>query len=225
MLSTERHGASLAQGLIKDSFCTQLRFVGAVSALYSRGMVENVSRRTLMSMLAAGSLAALAACGSDPQKEASAPPQPPTSLPPQVEEFGVNPELLAVTVFKDPTCGCCGGWVQHAEDNGFTVAVEHPDALWRVFEEHEIAVTLQSCHLTLNSASAMFVGHVPIRFVLEYLSDPPEGSRGLSVPGMPIGTPGMEMEDQFDAYDVLLLLEDGSTEVFARVNEAAEQEL
>lgn len=66
------------------------------------------------------------------------------------------------------------------------------------------------------------VGHVPARHVLEYLADPPSGSRGLSVPRMPVGMPGMEQGDQFDPYDIMLIT-DGEPEVFARVTTASQQ--
>nr|WP_281177471.1 DUF411 domain-containing protein [Janibacter limosus] len=71
----------------------------------------------------------------------------------------------------------------------------------------------------LNPDGDVFVGHVPARFVLEYLADPPKGARGLSVPAMPVGTPGMEQGDQFDPYDVLLLT-DGKPRVLAKVTKA-----
>jgi hypothetical protein len=137
----------------------------------------------------------------------------------------VDPALLAFTVFKDPSCGCCGGWVEHAEDNGFTIAIEHPEVLGDVFSKYDVAADLQSCHLSVNSAGSVFVGHVPVRYVLEYLKDPPAGSRGLTVPAMPVGTPGMEMGDEFEPYEVLLLGEDGSDEVFAKVSKAADQKI
>jgi hypothetical protein len=69
----------------------------------------------------------------------------------------------------------------------------------------------------------VFVGHVPVPFILEYLKDPPAGARGLTVPAMPVGTPGMEMGDEFDPYEVLVLTVDGPPEVFAKVTKASQQ--
>ena len=63
---------------------------------------------------------------------------------------------------------------------------------------------------------------MPARFVIEFLTDPPEGARGLSVPAMPVGTPGMEQGEQFDPYDVMLITESGS-EVFAEVTSPSDQ--
>lgn len=165
-----------------------------------------VSRRTVLGLLGAGTLALVSGCGGSSD----------TSSPD-------GPALLAFTVFKDPSCGCCGGWAKHAEQNGFSIAVEHPEVLGDVFIEHDIAVNLQSCHLALNPAGTVFVGHVPARFILAYLKNPPAGTRGLTVPGMPVGTPGMETGEQFDPYEVLAIKADGSTEVFATVTKASEQ--
>lgn len=184
-----------------------------------------IDRRSALGLIGMGAAAGLlTACGS-----ASGPrsqqPEAPRTTPSRVAEYGVAPALLAVTVFKDPTCGCCGGWVDHAEANGFSVDVEHTDDLEQVFADHAIAPELRSCHLIRNTAGKVFVGHVPVKFMLEYLADPPQGSRGLSVPGMPVGTPGMEMAGQLDPYEVLLLAEDGSASVFAEVEGPADQAL
>lgn len=191
-------------------------------------MSHAVSRRILITgLLGVGTVALVSGCGaeSDPSLPADGArtPAPPAALPEAVEKYGVDPALLAFTVFKDPSCGCCGGWVEHAEQNGFSIAIEHPEVLGNVFSEHDIAVDLQSCHLALNAAGTVFVGHVPVRFILEYLKNPPAGSRGLTVPAMPVGTPGMEMGEEFEPYEVLILTSSGPPEVFARVTSASQQ--
>lgn len=163
----------------------------------------------------------LAACA----KEGGSPPGPSAaSLPQEVADYGVDPARLAFTVYKDPSCGCCDGWVDHAEDHGFSTTIEHPDALHEVWSRHGIPLDLQSCHLAMNPAGDVFVGHVAARFILEYLADPPEGARGLSVPAMPTGTPGMEQGERFDAYDVLLIAQ-GKGGVFATVKEPSQQQI
>ncbi|WP_235736776.1 DUF411 domain-containing protein [Nocardioides alcanivorans] len=190
-------------------------------------MSHLVSRRVLvMGLLGVGTVTLVSGCGAESNSSSSAgstQPAPPTALPENVDRYGVDPALLAFTVFKDPSCGCCGGWVEHAEANGFSVAIEHPDVLGDVFADHDVAVDLQSCHLALSAGGAVFVGHVPVPFILEYLKDPPAGARGLTVPAMPVGTPGMEMGDEFDPYEVLVLTVDGPPEVFAKVTKASQQ--
>lgn len=181
----------------------------------------------MISLLGVGAIALVAGCGSGADASRSATrtksPVVPTELPEEVEKYGVDPALLAFTVFKDPTCGCCGGWVEHAEASGFSVAIEHPKVLGGVFTEHDIAVDLQSCHLARSAGGAVFVGHVPVPFILEYLKDPPSGARGLTVPAMPVGTPGMEQGAKFEPYEVLVLAADGPPTVFAKVTKASQQ--
>lgn len=195
---------------------------------YAEPVSQYVSRRAMLGLLGVGTLAFATGCGVDesassPSGSEPASPPAPTSVPDDVAKYGVDPALLAFTVFKDPSCGCCGGWVEHAEENGFSVSIEHPDGLDEVFERYDVAVDLQSCHLALSAGGAVFVGHVPARFVLEYLQAPPAGARGLTVPAMPVGTPGMEVGEEFEPYEVLTLPVAGSPEVFATVEQASEQ--
>lgn len=179
---------------------------------------QQISRRSLFLLTGIGSVSLLTACADDGPASSTAE----TSLPAKVAEYGVDPARLAMTVYKDPSCGCCGGWVEHAQDNGFSITTEHPAALHEVWSRHDIPLDLQSCHLALNPDGAVFVGHVPARFVLEYLADPPKGARGLSVPAMPVGTPGMEQGDEFDPYEVMLIT-DGKPSVFADVRKPSQQ--
>lgn len=177
------------------------------------------SRRGLFALSGLGALSTLAACadGSTSTPEL-------TPLRSRVAGYGVDAEQLTMTVYKDESCGCCGGWVEHARERGFTIATKHPTSMAKVWQLHDIPLDLQSCHLARNSQGHLFVGHVPARHILEYLSDPPKGARGLSVPAMPVGTPGMEQGDRFDPYSVMLLT-DVEPSVFAKVTKASDQEV
>lgn len=177
-----------------------------------------LNRRSLLLLAGIGSTTLLAACSDG----GTTPTATQTSLPPKVAASGVAAEQLAMTVSKDPSCGCCSGWIEHAKENGFSVTTEHPERLHEVWERHDIPLDLQSCHLASNRDGHVFVGHVPARFIVEYLTDPPRGARGLSVPAMPVGTPGMEQGETFEPYEVLLITEGGST-VFAKVTKASQQ--
>ena len=126
--------------------------------------------------------------------------------------------LLAATpslsVAKTPTCGCCGAWVAHMRAAGFAVDVADvsQEALWAIKDSLSITPELSSCHT--GRIEGYFVeGHVPAADVVRLLSERPD-ALGLTVPGMPIGSPGMEMGAQKDAFDTLLVLRDGSTQVF-----------
>lgn len=136
---------------------------------------------------------------------------------------GVSPEGLAMTVHKSPTCGCCVKWIDHLEGAGFEVAIEHPDDLLALKDGQGVPARSRSCHTGVTANGYVFEGHVPAKYVLQFLAAPPEGAIGLAVPAMPVGSPGMEMGDRFMPYEVQLLKADGSTEVFARVETAAQQ--
>lgn len=127
--------------------------------------------------------------------------------------------LTALTVYKTPTCGCCGKWVAHIEDAGFEVTVREMDDLTSVKRSSGIAPTHQSCHTAVaDDGEYVFEGHVPAKYIEAFLADPPEDARGLVVPAMPVGSPGMEYEDRFSPYDVLLLKSDGTYDVYAHVS-------
>ncbi|HUU66698.1 MAG TPA: DUF411 domain-containing protein [Methyloceanibacter sp.] len=124
---------------------------------------------------------------------------------------------LTLEVWKSPTCGCCGKWVKHLEANGFTVTAKNtsPAMLDRIKRQAGITNKLASCHTGLTGGYAI-EGHVPAEDIKRLLKEHPDAI-GLTVPNMPIGSPGMEQPDgETEAYDVLLVKKDGSTEVFAR---------
>jgi hypothetical protein len=118
-----------------------------------------------------------------------------------------------IQVAKTATCGCCAAWVDHMETAGFKTAVEdvEQDALWVLKGELGITQELSGCHTAL--VGGYFVeGHVPASDIQRLLADAPD-ARGLTVPGMPMGSPGMGAAG---AFDVLLVLQDGSTQVYSR---------
>jgi hypothetical protein len=131
--------------------------------------------------------------------------------------------LPELTVLKSPTCGCCVKWMDHLHDHGFATSVDEPDNLAERKTQLGIAPQYRSCHTGISAQGYVFEGHVPSKFIHEFLASPPEGAIGLSVPGMPVGSPGMEMGERFMQYQVLVLNEDGSSEVYAQVNTPGDQ--
>ena len=125
-----------------------------------------------------------------------------------------NFELL---VHKTPTCGCCKMWVKHMEENGFTVNAKDHQSLVKIKEELKIEPEYRSCHTGVSSQGYFFEGHIPSKYVSQFLSEDNPDAIGLSVPGMPLGSPGMEVEDRFTPYDVLVHFKDGSTKVYAEI--------
>ena len=121
-------------------------------------------------------------------------------------------ELPAMTVWKTPSCGCCGNWVKHMRAAGFEVQVENVDDLGPVKRLAAIPGKLQSCH-TARVGRYTVEGHVPASDILRLLKERPNAV-GLAVPGMPSGSPGMENGDH-DPYEVLMLKRDGETAVFS----------
>lgn len=126
-----------------------------------------------------------------------------------------------MTVYKSPDCGCCQKWIDHLQHGGFAVTGINTHDLNRVKHEHSIAPQYQSCHTGIVDGY-VFEGHVPAAVIQRFLQQPPADAVGLSVPGMPIGSPGMEMGGRHDDYDVLLLKKDGSSEVYQRVTATTE---
>ena len=121
-------------------------------------------------------------------------------------------------VWKDPDCGCCGDWVTHLEANGFAVRVyDNGNSAART--RLGVPAKLGSCHTALVAGYAI-EGHVPAREIRRLLKDRPRAV-GLSVPGMPVGSPGMDgaiYGNRRDPFDVLLIAKDGSTQVYQSYN-------
>lgn len=118
----------------------------------------------------------------------------------------------AMTVYHDPQCGCCGKWVEHIQAHGFEVEKVPTTDMNRIKRELGVPPELPSCH-TAVVADYVIEGHVPAEDVLRLLAEQPD-ARGLSVPGMPLGSPGMEVDHRRMAYDVILFGDDGKTQVF-----------
>lgn len=125
-----------------------------------------------------------------------------------------TPALPRVEVWKDPNCGCCGDWVRHLQAHGLQVVV-HDTGNTTMRARLGIAPRYASCH-TARVGGYALEGHVPAREVLRLLRDKPD-ALGLAVPGMPVGSPGMDgpvYQGRQDPYEVLLLLAGGGARVY-----------
>ncbi len=130
--------------------------------------------------------------------------------------FSVAANSPSIEVWKSATCECCGNWVKHLEANGFSVKV-NPSvsaALERLKAQVGISSKLAACH-TAKISDYVIEGHVPATDIKRLVAERAE-TIGLAVPGMPVGSPGMEQGSESQPYDVLLLKKDGTTEIFAR---------
>lgn len=117
-----------------------------------------------------------------------------------------------IMVYKSPTCGCCTKWVSHLQENGFEAETTDLNDLRMIKSMSGIKPEQASCH-TAKVDGYVIEGHVPADDIKRLLAERPD-ARGLTVPGMPLGSPGMETP-QPDHYQVLLLGNDGNTAVFA----------
>lgn len=122
-------------------------------------------------------------------------------------------KLPLVEVFKSPTCGCCGAWVDHLKDAGFPVKVVEVDDTTVTRKRYGLPDKFGSCHTGIVN-SYVVEGHVPATEIKRLLASKPSAI-GLAVPGMPVGSPGMEYGDRRDPYDVYLIDKSGRETVFA----------
>lgn len=125
-----------------------------------------------------------------------------------------NAALPEVVVYKTPTCGCCSKWIAHLRAAGFTVRATDLEDLEPIRRDWKVPRTLASCH-TAKVGGYVIEGHVPAADIRRLLEQRPRID-GLSVPGMPIGSPGMEQGGAVERYDVLGFNAAGETLVFAR---------
>lgn len=124
-----------------------------------------------------------------------------------------------IVMYKNPQCGCCDKWATGVREAGFSVQIRKSANIGAIKTKYGIDPSLQSCHTAIHSETGLvFEGHVPVIHMSTLIDSPPEGALGLSVPGMPIGSPGMEMGDRKDQYDVLLLKREGPPVVYATEN-------
>ena len=119
-----------------------------------------------------------------------------------------------LTVYKSPTCGCCGKWIDHMKAAGFQVKVVDLDDLTEIKQASGVPMKLRTCHTGVVGNYAI-EGHVPADVVKKLLAEKPAAA-GIAVPGMPIGSPGMEVGSQKDSYEVFLFDKTGKTTVFAK---------
>lgn len=120
-----------------------------------------------------------------------------------------------LTVYKDPSCGCCTKWVVHLKAAGLKPVARDRSDMEALKDSLGVPASLRSCH-TAVVGRYVIEGHVPAADVKRLLKTAPKGVLGLAVPGMPAGSPGMETPGASDRYDVVAFSATGATHVFAR---------
>ncbi|WP_413520650.1 DUF411 domain-containing protein [Psychrobacter glacincola] len=139
---------------------------------------------------------------------------------------GNNPSLLknvSATVYKDANCGCCKGWIDHAQSNGLSSTAEHPKDLSSLKDRYKVPTEMRSCHTVVTTDGYIFEGHVPAKYMAKFLGNPPVQAIGLAVPGMPVGSPGMEYQNKFTPYQVMQINKDGTSQIYADIKSIEQQ--
>jgi hypothetical protein len=154
------------------------------------------------------SLATLIGCGNDTQTQ---------------EETQISHSKTHLTVYKRESCSCCNDWITHLDNNDFHTQAINDENLTQFKLDKGIAPRFHSCHTAVSTDGFVFEGHIPAKYIQTFLANKPKNALGLAVPAMPAGSPGMEMDDRFSPYKVLLLNKDGSFTTFAEVLTQMEQ--
>ena len=170
-------------------------------------MVKVMTRRGVMALLLG--TVVIAGC-------AIAPSESPQSADPNV----ANPEITLVpaktpelVVYSSPTCGCCGQWTEHMEAAGFTVKSTKTEAMDAIKARYNVPLGLYSCH-TAVIGDYVVEGHIPAEDVRRLLAEKPDVA-GIAVPGMPLGSPGMDAGGEKEPYTVFSFTASGERAVFA----------
>lgn len=170
-----------------------------------------LSRRNVMGGLLILAGLAFAGCG---RKEATPANDSGAARP----DAGTAPALAAMTVYRDPSCGCCTAWAEIARNAGYVVRViDHPD-MPAIKRQYGVPDKLLSCHTTIVDGYAV-EGHVPIEDVKRLLAKRPAGIKGIAVAGMPLGSPGMEVPDGTkQTYEVMAFGANGRISTYRSVD-------
>ena len=127
------------------------------------------------------------------------------------EEIGLEP--IEIEVYRSPTCGCCSKWLAHLKENQFIVKDNVTDDVQAIKDKYGVPENMASCHTALVDGYVI-EGHVPAADIKKLLKIKP-AVIGISVPGMPSGTPGMEMGGRKDPYKVVSFDKENKYQVFS----------
>ncbi len=141
----------------------------------------------------------------------------PASVQYQAITDTLPPETRQITAYRSPTCGCCGAWVNHMQAQGFQVQDNIVEDMEGVKRGHNVPEGLASCHTAIANGYVI-EGHIPAADVKRLLTEKPDDVVGIAVPGMPIGSPGMESGNIKEPYTVFTFNQAGQTTVFAEHN-------
>ncbi len=131
--------------------------------------------------------------------------------------------MTTLNVYKRANCGCCNKWATYMRENGFQIKVHSLDNLSKLKTRYNISQDLRSCHTSVSTNGFVFEGHIPAKFIKQFLNNVPENASGLALPAMPLGTPGMEYGSHFNPYKIYLTHINGVKSIYADVISKEEQ--
>lgn len=126
----------------------------------------------------------------------------------------LSPQALEITSYRSATCGCCYGWVKHLKAEGFTVQDNVTENLATIKSENNVPQNLMACHTAVINGYVV-EGHIPASDIKRLLREQPDVA-GIAVPGMPIGSPGMEAGNRKEPYTVFTFTEEGKRKVYQK---------
>ncbi|NRA21514.1 MAG: DUF411 domain-containing protein [Oceanospirillaceae bacterium] len=129
------------------------------------------------------------------------------------------PQVIAasdihLSIHKDPNCGCCKAWVEQLPSS-FSTSIHNTSDVSAIKDKLLIPNQARSCHTAISDNGFFFEGHIPNQALQSFLSNPPEGALGLAVPGMPIGSPGMEVGNKTMRYPIYQINKNGKHSIYA----------
>ena len=205
------------------------RYTNILSSEHNR-----LSGRVLLVMMTSSLL--LAACSQpNAAADSTSATEPTTATQTEQPKAGIIPvsahsdtqptilKNISATVYKDANCGCCKEWVGYVEGHGLNATAQNVEDLSLFKERYSVPQQMRSCHTAVTTDGYVFEGHVPAKYMAQFLKNPPSDAIGLAVPGMPVGSPGMEYQDKFMPYKVMQLNKDGSTAIYATIESPQQQ--
>jgi hypothetical protein len=179
------------------------------NAMKSNVLSRRMGRAAVLLLLAAGACNQAGNAETTPAAEGAAP----ASQAGQAVAAAANAaQSTPMIVYKTPTCGCCRAWVDHVRAAGFAVEVRDMPSVDPVKHEHGLPGHLASCHTAVVDGYVV-EGHVPADVIRRMLRERPQVA-GIAVPGMPAGSPGMEVPGRKDPYDIIAFSRDGKVSVY-----------
>lgn len=179
-------------------------------------MKSNVLNRRMSRAAVLLALVGAAACnGTGRAETAPSADKAGTPAPQAAGQTATAPEKgppVKMVVYKTPTCGCCRAWVEHVQQAGFEVEVHDMPDVAPIKTEHGLPQHLGSCHTAIVDGYVV-EGHVPADVIRRLLAERPQVA-GIAVPGMPAGSPGMEMGGRKDPYDIIAFARNGTVSVY-----------